>query len=494
MVKLRRGGLKASGVHPGLRPAALGSLRMLRARPLVSLGLGAAVVFSLLSVCCVLGFVTTPWFLCELFALQLAMCIGRPIARSWSFVPAGAILLGAVLLVSAVAWITLLGSGPALARHAPQQFSLTSLMRSGGFYAAVSSGVALLVIAPLLYAPLIILEHGWQLEAALVESVRLVVTRGVFASLGLSWCAHAVQVGPVLIACLVSLAIDPSQLALSALCSAPLLCASVPLGQGMIVWTYTQVREPSDAAPLEPGLSSSARAPTNDTTVAAALRGCAGHARAWTVLIVLPLAALLLVQLSLVVPSRVASGAAPSGEVLGILTPAAEGTVRVVLPDTALEVSATAHEVKVSASDGGGAGTLPLRAAGAIERVRVVRVRDALAVELRQAGRDFVTWVDRAGVRLDDDLRVRLLDRLSMTQILLLLGTLLLTSGLSVPVLNDLGRVQRGYRLPLELRPNLDTLALDRARSESRARRWGLLLSPLSLLCLAIALHAVGAF
>jgi hypothetical protein len=488
MPKLRRGALQASGVHPGLRPAALASLRMLRLRPLVSLGLGAAVVFSLLSVCCLFGFVTTPWFLCELFALQLALCIGRPIARSWSFVPAGAILLGAVLLVSAVAFITLLGSGPALARHVPQHFSLTGLMRSGGFYAAVSSGVALLVIAPLLYAPLIILERGWQLEAALVESVRLVVTRGVFASLGLSWCAHAVQVGPVLIACLVSLALEPGQLALSALCAAPLLCASVPLGQGMIVWTYSQVREPMD----EPGDAGSLG--RKDAMVLAALRGSAQHARAWMLLIVLPLAALLLVQLSLIVPSRVASGAAPSGEVLGILTPSAVGTVRLVLPDTALEVSASVAEVKVSASDGGGAGVLPLRAAGAIERVRVVRIRDALVVELRQAGQNFVTWVDRAGVRLDDDLRVRLLDRLSMTQILLLLGTLLLTSALSVPVLNDLGRVQRGYRLPLERRPNLETLALDRVRSESRARRWGLLLSPLSLLCLVVALHAVGAF
>src|SRR5512139_2689414 len=97
---------------PRAAPALLASVRMLRARPVVTLSLGAAVVLSLLSVCCGLGLLTTPWFLCELFAVQLALCTGKPVARGLSFVPAGVIMLGAVLLVSAVAWIALLGAGP----------------------------------------------------------------------------------------------------------------------------------------------------------------------------------------------------------------------------------------------------------------------------------------------------------------------------------------------------------------------------------------------
>jgi hypothetical protein len=466
---------------PSVGPAFVASLRMLRARSVVTLALGAAVVLSLLSVCCGLGLVTTPWFLCELFAVQLALCTGRPMARGLSFVPAGLVMLGAVLLVSAVAWITLLGTGPELSNQTPRLFNLTALMQSGGFYAVMSSAIALLVITPLLYAPLILIEQQSPFDAALIESVRLVVTHGVFASVQLSLLAHAVQVVPLLIATWLALMFEPSQLSLFALCATPWLCASVPLGQGMIVWSYTQVREHKDPAPTDP-----------DPNVVAALRSTGAHARAWTVLIVLPIVSLVLTGLSLVRPSRVQPGTAPVGQLVAVLTPHAAHTARVVLPDTALEISATRAALTVTASDGGGAGMLPLRAAAPIDQVRVLRVRDAFALELRQADATFVTWVDRAGVRLDDDLRVRLLDRVSPFQLLVMLCALFSTGVVTMPVLNDLGRVQRGYRMARTRRPSADVLALDRARSVRRARAWAALLLPLCLICLSIALHAVG--
>lgn len=468
---------------PSIGPAFVASLRMLRARSVVTLALGAAVVLSLLSVCCGLGLVTTPWFLCELFAVQLALCVGRPMARGMAFVPAGLVMLGAVLLVSAVAWITLLGSGPELPNQTPRLFNLTTLMQSGGFYAVISSAIALLVITPLLYAPLILIEQQTQFDAALIESVRLVVTRGVFASVSLSLFAHALQVVPLLVATGFALLFEPSQLSLFALCATPWLCVSVPLGQGMIVWTYIQVREARAPAP-----------PDLDPQVAAALRSTGAHARAWTAMIVLPIASLVLTELSLVRPSRIQLGTVPEGELVAILTPQIKDAARVVLPDTALEVSVTRHALNVRASDGGGAGSLPLRAAAPIERVRVFRIRDAFALELQQGDEHYVTWVDRAGVRLDDDLRVRLLDRVSPLELFVMLCALLSTGVATMPILNDLGRVQRGYGMAPARRPSADVLALDRARSLRRARLCAIPLLPLCLLCFGIALHAVGVF
>jgi hypothetical protein len=469
--------------EPSVGPAFVASLRLLRARSVVTPSLGAAVVLSLLSVCCGIGLITTPWFLCELFALQLALCTGRPMVRGMSFIPAGLVMLGAVLLVSAVAWITLLGTGPELSNQTPRLFNFTTLMRSGGFYAIMASAIALLVIAPLLYAPLILIERQTRFDAALLESVRLVVTHGVLANLVLSLVAHAVMVMPLLIATALALLIDPGQLSIFALCAAPLLCASVPLGQGMIVWTYTQVRDAPEPAPTE-----------LDALSAKALRRTGAHARAWTVLIVLPIVSLIVLGLSLVRPSRIPLGRAPAGELLAILTPQGRDAARVWLPDTALEISATRSAVHIAASDGGGAGTLPLTAAGPIERVRIVRVRDAFALELTQAGQFYVTWIDRAGVRLDDDLRVRLLDRVSPLQLLVVLCALFATGIATVPVLSDLGRVQRVYQRARARGRSADALALAQQRSEKRARMWAVVLLPLCAACVAIALHALGAF
>src|SRR6201999_705944 len=118
------------------------------------------------------------------------------------------------------------------------------------------------------------------------------------------------------------------------------------------------------------------------------------------------------------------AGSAPEGELLSVLTPTRAKAARVVLPDTALEIRATTRALSVAASDGGGAGRLPLTAAEPIEQVRVLRIRDAFALELKQGGELYVTFVDRAGVRLDDDLRVRLLDRVGPFELLIVLGAL----------------------------------------------------------------------
>jgi hypothetical protein len=457
------------------------SLRMLQTRAVVSLSLGAAVVLSLLSVCCGVGLFTTPWFMCELFAVQLALCTGQSIRRGTAFVPAGVILLGAVLMISAVAAISLLGAGTSMSTEPLPLDSLGAVLRSGGVAALLSSVVALIVVVPLLYAPLFLIEQRTSFDLALVESVRLMVARGVFASVRLSLFAHLLQVAPLMIGTFAARLIEPAQAAWFALAATPFLCVTVPLGQGMIVCDYVQQRErvanPQGLVPCAPG-----------ETLPRSAQLCA---RGWGLLLALPIASLLLLELSLWRPSHIPEGRAPVGDSVATLTPRDGRLMRVLLPDTALEVAASAHEVRVSASDGGGAGTLPLQAASAVERVHVVRVRDAFVIVLQQGGREYVTSIDRAGVRLDDDLRARLMDRVSPLQLLLFLCTLLATGLASVPVLYSLGRVRREYRLPNAERPSREILSREHERSLRRARNLAILLLPLGLACLTMALLAL---
>jgi hypothetical protein len=155
--------------------------------------------------------------------------------------------------------------------------------------------------------------------------------------------------------------------------------------------------------------------------------------------------------------------------------------------------------VGVVASDGGGVGELPLSAAGPIERVRVLRVRDTFAIELQQAGHTYLTRIDRAGVRLDDDFPARLRDRSRPWQWLYLLWTLLFTLLSSVPVLSELAEAGRaGSPLPAAadsaLEPPLTAASKTptaQARAERRAGLLALLLLPWGVGCLLMALYAL---
>jgi len=160
----------------------------------------------------------------------------------------------------------------------------------------------------------------------------------------------------------------------------------------------------------------------------------------WSVLIVLPILSLVLLELGLSRPARIAPTAPediPDGELVHTVVPG-EHAQTLELPATALRVQVSRSEVSVRASDGGGVGDLPLAASGPIARVRVVRVRDSFAIELTQGDRAYLTRIDRAGVRLDDDLPARLRDRSRPWQWLFLLCTLLFTVVSSVPVLAEL--------------------------------------------------------
>lgn len=451
-------------------PALKASAKLFAGKPVVTLSLGAAVVLSLVSVCCGIGVFTTPWFMCELFALQLADSGGRPVSRQRSWFSAGSVLLGAVLLVASVAWLTLLGASPELDVIAPHAASVSSLMRSGGFFSVLGSAIAVLFILPFLYCPLILLEERARFDAALLESVRRVVAGGVLAHVRFSLFAHALQVAPTALAAVFALVFEPSLLPLLVLCSVPLLCATVPLGQGMIALAYVQAgRRPVAAVG---GDDVSPRA--------AAVRRITGHYTfSWLVFVVIALLSVLALGVALVRPSRLGSGRAPAGTPVAQLSPTGARATHAVIEDTALEVSADATHVRVRASDGGGAGRLPLRSHAPITGVRVLRVRDAYAIEVAQGKSTSLSFIDRAGVRLDDDLRTRLLDRVPGYAVLFSLFTLLCTALLTLPVLAGLSRVRRGHELPSARRPSEDLLALDLQRSLQRARRSALLLLPL---------------
>jgi hypothetical protein len=341
--------------------------------------------------------------------------------------------------------------------------SPTALSPGGVAAALLGSAAAWLLVAPLMYAPLMLLEHTVTPELALAKSAQITLQTGVVAHARLAFAVFCLQHAPLLLgAWLIS--VDDARAAVWALCLAPLLCVSVPLGQGMLVAAYVQVseRDVASVAPPSPFRR---------------------WVRVWALLIVLPVVSLMLLELSLSRPSRIAAASgesAPKGEVLGTFVPT-ESEQSLELPASALSVRYSVKQVSVVASDGGGVGPLPLAAADPIKRVRVVRVRDAFAIELLQGGETYLTHIDRAGVRLDDDLPARLRDRSQPWQWLYLLWTLLFTVLSSVPVLADLADA-----------PPLPAASVQGpAPALRRARILAILLLPWGVGCVVMALYSL---
>lgn len=434
------------------------SSRLLSGRLGTSIALGAGIVLGLISVCCGTGVLMTPWLLCELNALQLAAAVGAPMVRSRSWIGAGTVLLGAVLLTASVAWLSWLGLGVRI-----ETAGTSSLFVIG------SAIVTLVFVLPFLYAPLILVERHGGLGGAALESARLVMAGGVLPHLLLSLTANAVQIGPLLIAASGAVIwVGADAAPLWALCSLPLLAVTVPLGQGMLVCAYVERRgEISD--PRRTRIAG--RPPVAVVAI-------------WVAVVVAPALSFGLLGSSLVRPSRVPLGRLPpEGELLAEVA-RKDGSRSVYPPGTALEIVMDRSAVRVVASDGGGAGSLPLRGAGSPTAMRVARVKDAYAIEIAQGARVQTTWIDRAGVRLDDDFRARLNDRLPAHGLHVMLASLLLTACALLPVLGALGEVRRLYTLESGARPPPREVSRQRERTIRRAIVIALLLAPLSTVSL----------
>jgi hypothetical protein len=300
-----------------------------------------------------------------------------------------------------------------------------------------------------------------SLSHAVLESARIVRNSGALSQLALSCVANLVQVSPLLLGSLLAhTLIGPGHGSLWALAGLPLMAVTVPLGQGMIAWSFAQLSAPVQAR--------------NEAASRPALHGRARTAAlVWSALLVAPLIAFGALGASLVRPSRVLAGDAPPGaEPMGTLVTRQERT-GIVVPRTALTVRADKRNVRVEASDGGGAGRLPLRIRAPIDRVTVSRTRDRYAVVIVQGREHSVAFVDRAGVRLDDDLRARLADRVSQLELALMLLGLLLTATAQLPLLSTAGRLLRTL-------PAGEAGALALERGANKALLLGLLLAPLS--------------
>jgi len=155
------------------------------------------------------------------------------------------------------------------------------------------------------------------------------------------------------------------------------------------------------------------------------------------------------------------------------------------VPGTALSIRVHRERIAIVASDGGGVGRLPNMGQD-IEAFRVLRHRDAFAVEFGGTEGKHRVWVDRAGVRLDDDLRARLSERVPPWGFLGLALALLATPILLVRVLVSLAEMRRS---------SIGSEAeqwLSQNRIPTIQRGWlaAVLLLPIALMALAIGLMA----
>lgn len=438
----------------GVRPSLVGSARLFARRPLLLIALGGAVVLSLISVCCGIGALSAPWFMCELFALQLGLQRGRPLERNEAWLGAALILFGAVLLVGSVAWLAVLGLGPDMQLVASAPGPAPASFGAPGLPAAACTVLALVFVLPYLYAPLILLERGGTFGAAVLDSARLVQLGGLFSQLGLSLVAHLLIALPVLVPALLALTFDDLEtVPLGMLLGLPLTTISLPLGQGMFVHSFAGLRDRlTDARHI--------RAPGRPPPLL--VTGLALVALA-------PALALAMLGASLVRPGQIGHGALPAGGELLVDRPIVGGAVvRAEPAETALEIAAARGWARVAASDGGGAGRLPLPEGVALTRLRVLRLRDAYAIELDTANGPYLTWIDRAGVRLDDGLRARLADRVPAWGLLFIMASLLMTSLLQLPVLTRLADVRREHVLV----GTTDSLSTGLSQQRRRALRF----------------------
>jgi hypothetical protein len=388
------------------------------------LAIGLALLTSLVAVCCGLGIFAAPWFLCELFALQIAIGTGEPTRRTTAWFRAALIQMVAVTGTFAIAVLSLLSLGPDVVLG-----GMGLSVESTGEHLAKNLGMLLLVGGLVIavsvhfeHAPAILLDRGGGMHAALLESARLVAETGPFRTWLTSIAGHGLQMAPGLAA--ITLAASRGSLHSSVLWGIallPLVAMCMVLGQGMVVSSYLRLRHlvtdpariPPEAAPSKSG------------------------AFLWSLLLAAVLSGPLLISAALAKPARLARGQLPA-EASALLDLAVAGApVERYLPDTALRVRLTPQHVSIAASDGGGVGTLPLPASQ-VSRVRAARAQRCDPARLRaqeedcapstldevplgessgsafvlevtlRDGRRFVTWVDDTGVRLDDSLTERL--------------------------------------------------------------------------------------
>ena len=450
------------------------SWQILRRHPVVSAALGFAVVLSLASTVFGIGVLVTPWFVCEIFALQLAILTGEPTVRSGAWVRAGLLALFMVGMVAVATWLAVLAVGPdvSTADSAAGPLPWPDALERAGLIAAVTA-LTVGFIAPFSYAPLILIERGGRIGEAVLESAWLVRRGGLVRHWALAFLTHLLPLAPaIVLAVAVARTFERAATPVGVLLALPLLPLSIPLGQGLLSAAYVERR---------------AELPERRWARA---EGAAPRALRLVLIVVVlaPMVSVLSVALGALRPSPPRSGEG-AGEL--VTERAIEGGSTVFVRDTTIAVHVEGLSVEIRAGDGPVARfESPWRAP--IERVRVTRRGDLYDVALASVGARWVVSVDRAGVRVDDSIGDRLRRRLPSWALPSIALAFALSALLLVQALEPLGALRRAYAAPAHDRAPLSRLRLERRLALRRA--WiiaALLLLPASIVALAGGLHAV---
>ena len=401
----------------------LGSWRAWRAHPVIASSLGFAVVLSIAAIIFGIGALSTPWFVCEIFALQLVTLGGAPHRRASTWIRAGLLVLGLVGLVVAGTWLAVLSFGPDVATidTARTPMPLPDALRLAGTVLAVMA-LAIGFIAPFVYAPLILIERGGSLGAAVVESAWLVRRAGLVRHWALVFAAHLLPLAPAIIAAVFTArTFERAATPVGILVALPLLPFSVPLGLGLVTAAYAERRSELAERRWE-------RAEAKPPRALVVLLG---------LIVLAPMAsvAMLMIGAARPLPARPSCSTEPGELVLERAIDALPVTL--TIPDTTLELSVDEQTLAVRASDGLGTGRLASGLGAAPDRVLVRRHADRFAIEARRETRQWASIVvDRAGVRVDDTVHDRLWGRvpvwgLPMIALAFLLGAILLPVALA---------------------------------------------------------------
>lgn len=443
-----------------------------RRHPVVSAALGGAVVLSLAAGFFGVGVLVTPWFVCEILAFQLAVLTQRPNGRSRAWIGAGLLVLFMVGLVALATWLAALAFGPdvSTADSASSPLPWPDALERVGLTAAV---MALTVgfIAPFSYAPLILVERGGRIGAAVLESAWLVRRGGLVRHWALAFLTHLLPLAPaIVLAIAVARTFERAATPMGVLVALPLLPISIPLGLGLLSAAYVE-RRPE--LPERRWMRAEAIAPRPLRALLIAV-------------LIAPMAALLFVGLGALRPTLPRPGSG-KGELVTVRAIEREATVFV--PDTTLAVHVAGRRVEVRAGDGVVA-RFDDPWPGAVEQVQVSRRSDVYDLALASGEQSWVVSLDRAGVRVDDSIADRLRERLPRWALPAIALAFALSALLLAQALGSLGELRRTAALPRAERARTDELRARRRRALRRAWIIAAVLAPPSIFALAGGLWA----
>ncbi|HEX6242658.1 MAG TPA: hypothetical protein VFZ61_17210 [Polyangiales bacterium] len=386
------------------------SLALLGRRPYASVALGLALYTSSISVCCGFGVIATPWFACELLALLLSVGLEQPLPRTRSWLWAGLIQMFTVIVLTSVASLALMSFGVLSVNPSPLSggHGLWLQLGEGLLVGAVAGALVLSLTVYFEHAPSILIERGGGFTAALLESARLVSLHGAVRTWLTSALARGLPLlGGVLGMAFLTLGVSGTTALVFLFLLVPLLVLCMLLGQGMLAAAYLHLRDQvTDPRQVPFGGEPSKRG----TAV-------------WTLLLSCVALGPVLVTASLLKPSVPRAEAPPPQLETLLSSEVRDARPRTLyVPHSALRLVVSSASVRVVASDGGGAGDIPLPQRG-VRGVRVARMQSPLSVPRGEStlalgiqladGRVVTTWLDEAGVRLDDTWERRLSLRLS---------------------------------------------------------------------------------